>query len=74
MLEKLKEFICDFANISPDSIDENTDLRNEAALDSISLLNLAVALEDEFGVELTQENMKDVKTVGDFLKYIEDNK
>lgn len=74
MLEKLKEFICDFANISPDSIDENTDLRNEAALDSISLLNLAVALEDEFGVELTQENMKDVKTVGDFLKYIKNNK
>lgn len=74
MFETLKEFICDFANIPLEGITEEMRIRDDFSLDSIALMNLAVAIEDEFGVEITVEDMNDIETVGDFLKFIEDNK
>lgn len=74
MFETLKEFICDFANIPTENITEQMNIRNDFSLDSISLLNLAVAIEDEFGVEITIEDMNNIETVGDFLEFIENNK
>ena len=74
MLERLKEFICDFINIDPSSITENTNIRTDVALDSISLLNLAVAVENEFGIEVTDEDVLHIETVGDFLRLVEEQK
>ena len=74
MLEMLREFICDFSNVPPESITEETNIRTEVPMDSISLLNLAVAIENEFGIELTEENLKEIETVGDFLRLIENRK
>lgn len=74
MLEMLREFICDFSNVPPESITEETNIRTEVPMDSISLLNLAVAIENEFGIELTEEDLKEIETVGDFLRLIENRK
>ena len=74
MLEMLREFICDFSNVPPESITEETNIRTEVPMDSISLLNLAVAIENEFGIELTEEDLKKIETVGDFLRLIENRK
>ncbi|MGN1118254.1 MAG: acyl carrier protein [Acutalibacteraceae bacterium] len=74
MLEMLREFICDFSNVPPESITEETNIRTEVPMDSISLLNLAVAIENEFGIELTEEDLNEIETVGDFLRLIENRK
>ena len=74
MLEMLREFICDFSNVPPESITEETNIRTEVPMDSIPLLNLAVAIENEFGIELTEEDLKEIETVGDFLRLIENRK
>lgn len=73
MLEKLKEIICDFANIKPEEITEDTNIRKGLALDSLSLVNLAVAIEDEFELELNDKDVMGIETVGDLMKIIEKN-
>ena len=73
MIEKLKDIICDFANVKPEEITEDTNIRTDLALDSLSLVNLAVAIEDEFELEISDKDVMGIETVGDLLKMIEDN-
>ena len=73
MLEKLREIICDFANIKPEEITEDTSIRTGLLLDSLSLVNLAVAIEDEFGLEISDRDVMGIETVGDLMKIIEEN-
>ena len=73
MLEKLKEIICDFANVKPEEITEETNIRTGLALDSLSLVNLAVAIEDEFELEINDKDVMGIETVGDLLRIIEEN-
>lgn len=73
MLEKLKEIICDFANVKPEEITVETNIRKGLALDSLSLVNLAVAIEDEFELEISDKDVMGIETVGDLMKIIEKN-
>ena len=71
MLERLREFICDFASVEPASITEDVNIREGIPMDSMSFLNLIIAIEDEFNIVLTQDEIRNVVTVGDFIRLIE---
>ena len=76
MLEMLREFICDFSNVPPESITEETNIRTEVPMDSISLLNLAVAIENEFGIgidKIIQVNFNSLMSIVDTLGGVEVN-
>ena len=59
-------------------LDENTDITMETSLindldaDSMAAVEVIVAIEDEFDVEIPYENNEDLKTVGDIIKYLEE--
>ena len=74
MFEKLKELICEYADVKPEEISEETNIRTDLALDSLSLLNLAVAIESEFGLEVTDEDAMKLESVKDVLDLIESKK
>ena len=71
MLEKLREIICEFADVKPEDITEETNIRTDLALDSLSLLNLAVEIESEFELEVSDRDAMNLETVGDVLALIE---
>lgn len=71
MLEQLKELICEFADVKAEEITEDTNIRTDLALDSLSLLNLAVAIESEFGLEVSDEDAMKLETVADVMELIE---
>ncbi|MGN0443617.1 MAG: phosphopantetheine-binding protein [Acutalibacteraceae bacterium] len=71
MLEKLREIICEFADVKPEDITEETNIRTDLALDSLSLLNLAVEIENEFELEVSDRDAMNLETVGDVLALIE---
>ena len=48
MLNKIKEIICEYVDVDPAVITENSFLRNELGASSFDLMNIAVAIEDEF--------------------------
>lgn len=72
MLEKLRNIICDYSDISPEEITEETNIRMDLALDSLSLLNLAVDIENSFNLEISDRDVVGIETVGDVMRIIEE--
>ena len=71
MLETLREVICRFVDIDPTTLTEETNIRSELGLNSLELINIAVAIEDEFDVEIPDREVGNIETLGDAIKVIE---
>ena len=71
MLEKLIEVICRYVDIDPAKLNENTNIRSELGLNSLELVNIAVAIEDEFDVEIPDREVMNIETLADAVKVIE---
>lgn len=70
MLERMKKVICDYAEINPDQITEETNMRTDLGLNSLELVNMAVAIEDEFDVEIPDREALGIDTVADVIELI----
>lgn len=72
--EKLRSIIREFdEDIDVDSLDRDSNLKEDLGLSSVSLLYLAVALEEEFGVDFSSSNFSNINTIGDLIDCIEAN-
>ncbi len=69
-LEKLRGIIADQLSIDEAVITEDTTLEDLGA-DSLALVELVMSVEEEFEIEIQDEDMENFKTVGDVLDYIE---
>jgi len=70
MLEELKKMICNYVSADESEIDENTNLRSELAMSSLDLITLAVEVEETYNIELPNEDISGITTLGDLMKYI----
>lgn len=73
VFEKLKTIIIEEFEIEEDLITMNTSLTDELDIDSLDLVDLVMTVEDEFSIELPDEALEGMKTIGDLVKYIEEN-
>lgn len=71
MLEKLERMIQEYTEDNSISINENTVLIADLGFNSLDLVNLACNVEDEFDIEIPDRAIKDFKTVGDVIAFIE---
>ena len=71
MIGKLTQIICEYTGNNDIAITENTVLIADLGLNSLDLVNLAVKVEDEFDIEIPDRAIKDFKTVGDVIAFIE---
>lgn len=74
VFEKIKSILADQFSEDEDSITLSTELKEDLGADSLDLADLIMAIEDEFEVELQDEDLEDIKTVGDIVDYIENSK
>ena len=74
VFEKLREIISEQLEISEELITMESHLMEDFDADSLDLVDLVMSVEDEFGVEVPEEAVENLKTVGDVVKFIEDNK
>ena len=75
MFEKVKSIIADQLGIDDlDTITMETSLVEDLEADSLDAVEVIMALEDEFGIEIPDEDAENFKTIGDLYKYIETNK
>lgn len=70
-LERMQKIICDYANVKAEDITEETNIRTELSLNSLELVNMAVAIEDEFDVEIPDREALGIETVADAIELIE---
>ena len=71
MIEKLTKIICEHTGNNDIAITEDTILIADLGLNSLDLVNLAVKVENEFDIEIPDRTIKDFKTVGDVIAFIE---
>lgn len=75
MFERIKEIIAEQLGIdNVDSITPQTSLIDDLEADSLDAVEVIMALEDEFGIEIPDEEAEKFKNIGDITKFIEDNK
>lgn len=62
------------ANVDPAAVARDKCLREDLGVDSLSLIDVAVAAEAAFGVELADEDLERFQTVGDIIDYVQRTK
>ena len=73
VFKKTVSIICDEFDLNENEISMTTSLKDDLDIDSLDLIDLVMSLEDEFSVELPDEALAEMQTVGDIVKYIEEN-
>ena len=73
ILEKLIDLLAKQLDADRDSITEETDILDDLGADSLDVVDLVMTLEDEFDMEIPDEDVEGIRTVGDLVKYLEDH-
>lgn len=72
MLERIISVLSEYTDVDPEKITEKTHFRNDLALDSLQLINLAGSLEEEFDITISDRDAMNIQTVGDAIRFIEE--
>ena len=73
VLEKVKAILAEQFDADDDKITADTDLQEDLGADSLDVVDLLMSIEDEFDVEVPDEEIENIKTVGALVSYIEAN-
>lgn len=73
IFEEVKKLIAENLDVADvDSITEGTSITDDLGADSLDVVDLVTAVNDKFSVEIPDDEVENIKTVGDIVKYIED--
>lgn len=72
VFEKVREILCDQLDLEEEKVTMDSDIIEDFEADSLDVVDLVMSLEDEFGIEMPDEEVENVHTVGDIVRYIED--
>jgi len=71
VFERLKDLIVEQMGVDEEQIVEEAKFEEDLGADSITVVELVMALEEEFDIEIPDEDSQKMKTVGDVVKYVE---
>lgn len=74
MFDQIKDIIADKLSVSVDEITLESSFIEDLNADSLDIVELVMALEDELEMEIPDEDVEGFKTVGDVVKYVQNNK
>ena len=72
MFERIKELVAEKVGVDPEDISMETSFADDLDADSLTLFELVMAIEDEFDIEVDDESIEKIETVGDIVKYLEE--
>jgi acyl carrier protein len=70
ILAGLSEIIDEIAGVPADEVSPEKTFVDDLDIDSLSMVEIAVAAQDKFGVEIPDDQLKDLKTVQDVIDYV----
>ncbi len=71
MLEKIVRLLGDYTDVPSEEIKPESDFVVDLHIDSVDMVALVMAVEDEFGVSVPDSALSDLRTVGDVMRYLE---
>jgi acyl carrier protein len=72
-IERLRDIIADTLKVDRDRVTPEASFQDDLKADSLDLVELIMAFEDEYGVEIPDEDAQNIKTVGDALSYVQEH-
>jgi acyl carrier protein len=73
ILEKVKEIVIEQLGVEEEEVTEKASFVDDLGADSLDIVELIMALEEEFETEIPDEDAEKIATVGDAVKYIKEN-
>ncbi|WP_201352474.1 acyl carrier protein [Hydrogenimonas urashimensis] len=74
IFDDVKEVVVEQLNVNPDEVKLESKFVEDLGADSLDVVELVMALEEKFGIEIPDDQAEKIQTVGDAVKYIEENK
>ena len=71
--ERVQKIICEQLEIDSHLVTEDASMSGDLGADSLDLVDLSMSIEEEFNLEVPDDVLDHVRTVGDIVKFIEDN-
>ncbi|WP_457637935.1 acyl carrier protein [Oceanithermus sp.] len=72
ILEKVKAVVVEKLGVEPEKVVPEARFIEDLNADSLDIVELVMGLEDEFGLEISDEEAENIRTVGDAVKFIEE--
>ena len=69
-MDRIKKIIVDQLGVDESKITENSSLVDDLGADSLDIVELIMAFEEEFDIEIPDEDAEKMKTIGDAVKYL----
>lgn len=73
MFEKVQEIIAEKLSVDPSEITQDASFIDDLNADSLDIVELIMALEDELDMEIPDEDVEGFKTVGDVVEYVKNH-
>lgn len=73
VFEKVRELICSQFSVDEEKITMDTAFAEDLNADSLDVVELIMAIEEEFDIEINDSEVENIKTVGDVVNYISNN-
>ncbi|MDR1615312.1 MAG: acyl carrier protein [Campylobacteraceae bacterium] len=74
LLDDVKEVVVEQLNVNPAEVKEESKFVEDLGADSLDVVELVMALEEKFDIEIPDTDAEKIVTVGDAIKYIQDHK
>ena len=71
--ERVKKIVIDLLGVDESRVVQDASFRDDLEADSLDLVELIMAFEEEFGGEITDEDAQKITTVGEAISYIDQN-
>ncbi len=71
-MERVKKIIVDQLGVEEDKVKEDSSFIDDLGADSLDIVELIMAFEEEFDIEIADEDAEKIKVVGDVIRYLEE--
>lgn len=71
VFEKIRQILCDQLDLEEESVTMNSNIAEDLGADSLDVVDLIMSIEEEFDLEFKDDQIDNIKTVGDIVSFIE---
>ena len=74
IFDRIRDIIIEQLQVEESDVNMDTNLMKDLSADSLDAVEIIMAIEDEYGIEIPDEEAEKMQTVGDLVRYVEANK
>ena len=71
IFDEIKDILAEQLDVNPDTIEMSSDLSSDLGADSLDAIDIVMSIEDQYGIEVSDSVIENMKTVEDIVNFIE---